>query len=295
MLRLISYFRSKFLRLPPAYREFITRCLLPGGTIYLIECDCRWPTTRCGERYVFQFGALGGPTRDEYLHGGPRVEEYLRRQGSPFREWDPPAPDVDSPEAEWGFEPALRDDVVSFARLQGLRVVSICFNDPEQPSALVADFHRRWLVQRGLPGNRLVVESFVLQEPYWVLRTGSVPYWMTFNMQPSLDGLHRYLDESDPYDQIYLMLFAHGVDSIGLPPIDAWRQLLGRARDQGSFLGLDPRTYPAHFAAFGRYSQDLRAKVAVRHPLPQPLPLEHVEQFIDRYGAHHGVRLEHVM
>lgn len=292
MLQLVTYFRSKYRRLPQAYRDFVTRTLEPGGTIYLIECDCRWPATRCGERYLFQFGAIGGPTRDEYIHGSPRVEAFLRRFGSSARAWDPPAPDVDSPEAEWGFEPALREDVLRFAHREGYRVVALRFDEPECASPLVADFHREWYAQRGWPGNRLLVESFVLQEPYWALRTGSVPYWMTFNMQPSLDGLHRYLDESDPYDQIYLMLFAHGVDSIGLPPIDAWREVLARARQEGRFLGLDPRTYPAHFAAFGRYSQDLRRNVATRHPLPESLPLEGVEHYIALNGPRHGVRLE---
>src|SRR5919198_93152 len=62
MLDYITYFRPKLLWLPDGYRDFITRCLEPGGAIILIECERRWPTTRVDARYVFQFGALGGPT-----------------------------------------------------------------------------------------------------------------------------------------------------------------------------------------------------------------------------------------
>lgn len=292
MLRLISYYRSKFLRLPVAYRALIEGALGPGGTIYLVECDRRWRTTRLGERYIYQFGAVGGPTLEEYFHGSARVEDYLARHGSPRTRWDPPPANGESPEAEWGFEPALRDDVVEFARQHGYRVIRIVFDDPEQPSPLVADFYRAWHRNRGIRADRLVIESFVVHEPYWVLRTGSVPFWMTFNMEPSLASAHRYLDQSEPYDEIYLTLFAHGVDSVGLPPIDDWRALLRRARGHGEFLGLDPRTYPAHFAVFGRYSQHMRKAIRSRCALPDPLPLARVERYLEEHGPRHGVQIE---
>jgi hypothetical protein len=292
MLGLIAYYRSKYLRLPQAYRNFLTDALEPGATLYIVECERRWPTTRLGDRYLYQFGAEGGPSTEEYFHGGERVEAYLRNYGSPFDRWHPPAPDTDSPEAEWGFEPALRDDILRLAREQGYRVQRIRFEDPEDTSGLVADFYRDWYRERELPANRLVIESFVLQEPLWTLRTGSVPYWMTFNMTPSLEHAHRYLDRVEPFDEIYLMLFAHGVNSVGLPPIDAWRGLLQRARDGGDFLGLKPQTYPAHFAHFGRYSQALQKQTAARYPVPPPLPLERFEDYAAARGEGYGVRLE---
>lgn len=291
MLRLIAYYRSKFLRLPPAYRGFITGHLEPGGTIYLVECNLRWPTTRVADRHHYQFGAVGGATLEEYFHGGPRVGAYLEHHQKHLRRWDPPKPDGESAEAEWGFEAALREDVVAFARTHGFRVVRIVFRDPEDVSPLVADFHRSWHRERGLPGDRLVIESFVVHEPHWVLRTGSAPFWMTFNMEPSLAAVHRYLDVSEPYDEIYLMLFAHGVNSVGLPSIEAWRSVLGRARRHGSFLGLDADDYPAHFSHFARYSQEMRKQIQDRFPLPKPLPIERLERLIESRGAVHGVRL----
>lgn len=293
MTGLISYFRWKFRRLPQAYREFIRSSVAPGGTVYIVECSRRWPTTRVGERHVYQFGALGGPTTEEYLHGGKRVKEYLKRHNSSYSHWKPPATDTDGPEAEWGFEESLREDILQFARREGYRVVRILFDDPEDTSGLVADFYRDWYHERGMPTDRLVIESFVLHEPHWVMRTGAVPLWMTFNMKPSLEFVEKYLDETAPFEQIYLMLFAHGVDSIGLPDIEEWRQLLNRAGNQGEFLGLKPETYPAHFAHFGRYSQALRDKIPERFDLPEPLPLARFEQFAKEHGApRYGVRLE---
>jgi hypothetical protein len=114
---------------------------------------------------------------------------------------------------------------------------------------------------------------------------------MTFNMQPSLDWAWRYLSEAAPFDHIHLMLFAHGVDSVGLPPIEAWEAVLRQARRGGSFLGVDADAYPAHFATFARYHTDLR-RIPERHPLPEPLPLNRLERFVAQAGARYPVRLE---
>lgn len=290
MLRYITYFRPKF-RLPPAYRAFIARSLEPNGTIVLVECGRRWPTTRLGERYVYQFGAVGGPTTDEYFDGGPRVEAYLSRYGSPRRRWEPPSPNGESPEAEWGFEPALRDEIIEFAQERHYRVLRLCFEDPEHLSPLVADFYRAWHRERGIAADRLVIESFILMEPYWTLRIGAVPFWMTFNMEPSLHWVRRYIEEAEAFEHVHLMLFAHGVNSVGLPPIEAWRTVLDLGTKGGSFLGVDPDAYPAHFAGFARYHTDI-AKLPGRHPLPDPLPLSRFERFVEESGGRYPVRLE---
>ena len=63
-------------------------------------------------------------------------------------------------------------------------------------------------------------------EPYWTVRSGSIPFWMVFNMEPSASSLERYLDDRDTFDDIAIMLFSHGVESVGLAPIERWRALL---------------------------------------------------------------------
>lgn len=78
-----------------------------------------------------------------------------------------------------------------------------------------------------------MVESFIVMEPYWAVRTGSVPFWMVFNKQPSAEALEAYLEARDPFEEIYMMLFFHGVESIGLVPIERWRGILQRARKEG--------------------------------------------------------------
>lgn len=289
MIRHMSYFRVKRLRLGAVYERFLEQTLAPGGTIFIVECRRRWPTTRVAERHVFQHGAPGGATEDEFLRGGERVEGYLRRYGSHRRRWDPPEPDGESPEAEWGFGRAMGLDVERFARERGYRIRRVVFEDPDDPSPLVADLYRRWYEERGVPAVRLLIESFVIMEPYWALKTGSVPLWTTFNTEPSLAGVESYLGGSEPYDEIRAMLFSHGVESVGLPPIERWREVLEQARKRGSFIGVDERRFPRDYAVNVRYQAALK-RVIPRYPMPDPLPLRRLDDFLERHGPRYRVR-----
>lgn len=87
-----------------------------------------WPVTRLSDRHVFQFGAQGGATVDEYFSGEARVQAFLRQQGTSRSRWDPPEPDSEAPEAEWGLDRRLLQDV------------------------------QRWAVQRGHPVRRIVLD-----------------------------------------------------------------------------------------------------------------------------------------
>ena len=138
------------------------------------------------------------------------------------------------------------------------------FQEPEHASPLVADFYRWWNEKRSIVDNRLLVESFIVMELYGSIQTGSVPFWMVFNKQPSAQALETYLDAGDPFDEIYMMLFSHGVESIGLTPVEHWRKILRRARKEGTFIGVDESAYPRDFAVFVRYHFDFKRKVHSR-------------------------------
>jgi hypothetical protein len=128
MIRGMTYFRVKRRWLGEAYERFLEETVEPGGTLFLMECGLSWPTVRISDRHVFQHGALGGATVDEFQHGSVRVRDYLRRYRTGLTRWDPPETDGISPEAEWGFVSSLRDDVEAFARRRGFRVRRIVFN-----------------------------------------------------------------------------------------------------------------------------------------------------------------------
>ncbi len=291
MIQRMAYFRVKRLRLGEEYKRFLAQSLEPGSTVFVIECRSTWPTTRVSDRHVFQHGALGGATQEEFFHGSERVEDYLQRYGSHRRRWHSPEPDEESPEAEWGFEAALLEDVERFAREHGYRLRRVVFEEPEDVSPLVADLYRRWYAERGLLANRLLVESFVLMEPYWALRTGSVPFWTEFATEPSLRSVEDYLSSIEPYDQIHAMLFSHGVESVGLPSVERWRTVTGRACRRSGFIGVEEEKFPRDYATFVRYHTEVK-KIPARYPMPGPLTLGRLDAFLQEAEDRYRVRWE---
>lgn len=279
-LERMAYFRVKSLRLGPAYERFLKSVLSADGTIILLECDQRWPVTKVDDRHVFQFGGIGGLRPEEYFEGSCRVSSFLERHGAEQSQWDPPEPNDDQPEAEWGFDPALRKDTARFADVHGYRVQRLVFDHVRHLSPLVADLYRAWYETAGIPNDRLVIDSFAQIEPWWMLKTGSVPYWLPFMTNAEAQSLDKYLETTAPYDQIYVSLFSHGLESIGLAPPDRWRSIMDRAREYSDFLGTNPEKYPADYSTYVRYNNAFQEEISERYPLVEPVPLERVKTFI---------------
>ncbi|MBW3536566.1 MAG: hypothetical protein KY395_02180 [Actinobacteria bacterium] len=288
MVRTMTYFRVKRRRLGDGYTRFLEERLPPGGTIFVFDCRRTWPTTQVGDRHVFQHGALGGATEEEFLHGSERVEAYLEREESHRRRWDSPEPDGESPEAEWGFEPELMQDIERMARRRGYRVRRIVYTEPEDLSPFVADLYRWWYAQRGIDAARLLVEQFIVMEPWWALRTGSVPFWLEFNMERSLRTIRQYLDKVEPYRDIRLMMMNHGVEAVGLPTATEWESIFDYALHHGRFVGADADEFPMDYAQFSRYHTEAR-KIAERRLMPSPLIEEQLDQFIAKAGNKYAV------
>lgn len=241
-VRHAAYFRMKWHRLPEAYRQFLIRHLVPGGTIFVVDCRYRWPVRRLAPDHLFQAGGHGGLDPSAIL-AGHGVQETA--------EWQP------EPEAEWGYDDRLTDDLRELARDRGFRILRISFDGPQDLSAPVARLLRRY--RRGSEGSRLLVTNFNLLAPAHVLRTGAVSYWTVFNDRRSLDGLRRFLGEDGPFDRIDGLLFQNGVVAPGQADAAEWLEVLrqgctGRAR----LLGLDAHDHPAGFAVFERFGRQLR-------------------------------------
>ncbi len=279
MLHHMAFFRLKRMRLGREYGRFIEETLTRGGTIFIVDCARRWPGTTVQDRHVFQFGGMGAVTPEEYVEGSQRVADFLERYGADVRRWQPPAADDEYPEGEWGFEETIVGDIEELATRRGYRVRRIRFEEPEDISPLVANLHRWWYGRLGRPVDRLLVESFLLLEPYWTLRTGSVPFWMKFTTDVSARRLREYLDASPAYRHIDLLLFEHGVRSAGLVPVEEWRALLRRARRTARFVALRPERYPSSVSTYVRYLDSLR-RVGDRLPLPQPLTLRLLDEYL---------------
>lgn len=282
MIQQMGYFRVKRLKLGETYERFLRRCLPPGGTVLIADCSHPWPMTQVGPRHYFQVGGYGGLSSAEYLACGPKVARFLKEQGARRPRWEAPEPDVTRPEAEWGFEPALLEDLKRAARRWGWRLKQLAFDDPADLSPVVADLYRAWYQSRGVPARRLLAESFLLLEPWWCLRTGAVPFWLVFNTNSSARELERYLRTRGPFDEIYLTLFANSVQGIDQTPLSRWKDLLRMARRRGGLIGVDEACYPFDLGVYFRFHPDLKSTLSERFPMPEPLTLDYWERFLER-------------
>jgi hypothetical protein len=289
MLQELAYFRLKRTHLGTNYTEFLEKTLEPGATLFIVECTFDWPTTAVSEGHTFQQGGTGGATHQEYFEGSERVYNFLKREGSPFERWAPPEPDARRPEAEWGFDTDLMHDIEELAARRGYKIRRIVFQDPQDLSPLVADFYRHLYWQKGLPGDRLLIENFVYLQPWWCQRIGAVPYWSVFNVHPSADRIEDYLKHTDPpYDEIYLNLFSNGIEGIGQASIERWHELLRYAHRRGETVGVDEKNYPHDFASAVRYQSSLR-KLDRHSPCLDPVSISQLDAFLAQSGNRYHV------
>ena len=247
MVARMTYFRTKWRRLPAAYARYLDECLGPGAPVVLVEDRSSWPVVRVGERHVFQPGA----------QGGCRPDDYLRRPHTPV-------PNGEAPEAEWGAEPGLGEAVGRWCAEHGHPLIRVSYPDPQAPAHAVAALMRDWYRERGEPADRLLVSSFVLADPWRTINAGVVPYWTFFSVQPALRSFAEHLARAEPYRAIDILLFQHGVWSAGIATPAEW---IGAARAAGSearLLGQDPRRFPHDIASLGRYGRAMAALPAAR-------------------------------
>ncbi|HEV2809553.1 MAG TPA: hypothetical protein VGV93_04040 [Acidimicrobiales bacterium] len=279
-MQAMAYMRFKRLRLSRAYRDFLEQRLAPGATIVQFECERTWRVRTIGERAYFQFGCLGGVSEEEYHDSGERIAKFLAAEDSPRRSWEPPQTNTRRPDAEWGWEPALGEDVQALADRCGYGLRHLVFDEPQDLSPFVADFHRWWYRRLDVPADRLLVECYVQWDPYWVLRLGVVPFWLRFNMEPSYEELRAYLERAEPYARIYLNLFSPGLASPGFVPVDKWRQLIeSKAREHAEVVGVDEDAYPVDTGGTMRFSPAFRA-LPFRHPIPAPVSADDIDTFL---------------
>jgi len=242
MVAHMTYFRTKWQELPDAYAAFLSRRLMPGAPVLLVEDTSRWPVTRVSERHVFQAGAQGGRAADYFL-SRPHT----------------PSADGEAPEAEWGADAGLGSAVRRWCRSSGHPLVQISYAGPQGPAAAVATTLREWHQRSGAPADRLVVPSFVLGDPWTTIVKGAVPFWTFFSVEAALDSLRAYLEDAAPYRYVDLMLFQHGVPSAGIAAPDEWLRVAGAGGARARLLGLDARRFPHDIASIARYGPALSA------------------------------------
>jgi hypothetical protein len=256
MVARMTYFRTKWRRLPHAYRRFLADRLAPGAPVVLVEDHSRWPVVRLGDRHVFQTGAQGGLDPADYLTH-PHT----------------PVPDDEAAEAEWGADPGLGADLESWCAEHGHPLVRIGYDGPQAPAHAVAAALRGWYRDRGEPADRLIVPSFVLGDPWRTVATATVPYWTFFPVQPALRALDEHLSRAERYAAVDVLLFQHGVESAGIAGPDEWVATVRRHGARPRLLALDRSRFPHDIATNARYARAMAALPDARHPW-SPLPVE---------------------
>ena len=249
MAEQMAYFRLKWHQLPAAYADFVKDQLARDGTVVVINDTSTWPVSRIGPRHVFQDGGRGGTL--------PR--DYLARPHAPV-------PDEEAAESEWGLDKRFRDDVRRWCDTQGFRYAEVSYRGPQAPAAAVATVMRRWYRSRDEPANRLVVPSFILGDPWQTICAGAVPFWTHFAVRPALDALDEYLTSTEPYEDVHVFLFEHGVRSPGIAGPDDFAAVVRRHGATPHLDGLDPQKFPHDIGTLSRYDRAFEQLPRARHP-----------------------------
>jgi hypothetical protein len=256
MAERMSYFRVKWRRLPEAYAHFVDNHLAADGTVVLINDHSRWPVTRIGPRHVFQAGGRGGTP----------PERYLARPHTP-------TPDDDAAESEWGLHPDFCDHVRAWCSQRGYRYAEISYDGPQAPAAAVATVMQDWYHARCEPASRLVIPCFILGDPWQTICAAAVPFWLHFAVQPALQALDAYLDNTEPYSDVNVFLFEHGTKSPGIATPEEVAEVIRRHGARPHFDGLDPERFPHDIGTLGRYGRVFDQLPRARKPW-SPLAIE---------------------
>jgi hypothetical protein len=73
------------------------------------------------------------------------------------------------------------------------------------------------------------------------------------------------------------------------PAIADWRELIEHASTRSKFIGVDPDSFPRDFAVYARHHGELLRMIRQRCPMPAPLTLRQLDQFLDASARQYDV------
>ena len=249
MVARMTYFRTKWNRLPDAYIRFLETRLEPNAPVFLVNDESTWKVTRVGERHVFQAGGRGGLTADEYL-------------AMPYT---PAANDI-APEAEWGADPGFSSAVRDWAAAHGHPIVEVRLDGPQEAAHPVAELLRAWTRDRGGAADRLLVPSFVLGDAWRTIDLGLVPFWTYFGVQSAVESLHFHLRHAEAYREVDVLIFQHGAESPGYARPEDFERAVRESGATPRMLAFRPDKSPRDIGAMGRYNSVLSREPSANLP-----------------------------
>lgn len=257
LIRRLVFIRLKFLSLPPAYAAFIKQRLIPGAPVILVDCESLWPRAEVSRRLFFQLGGLGGITPQDYLEESQALKDHREQWGAPKdASWGVKRAFQNGPESEWASSGSFLDEAAECTRKAGHRALRFKHDHPAELSKVVFDIYRHcW--QGSSPPRDVYVAAFTHIEPRFPLVTGSLPIWLPFITDDSLDlarniltDWRRRLPSDGPEGTAYVTLHPSFCSPPDMVPLDAWRSLLSGFFEEVRFIGVNTRKYPADLAGY---------------------------------------------
>lgn len=251
LVKYVNRIRIKLRELPPLYGDFILRNVAPQGKLILSNCGYRWPQYVVAERSFLQVGGLGGISPQEYLG-----------------RWNLELPLEERRESEWGCPEAFASSVREFAERQGIELLEIGFDHPQEYSLLA---YKAYVESKGSRREEILFDCFNHQNPRTNVQTGIPGLWLPFNTEDSLAFAQEFL-EGKEFKKIYLTVLPSFAGSPDTPPLDRWVELICKY-GKLELLGISPRLFPADTMAPFRLMAQMR-KLRRRYRLSQPLELD---------------------
>jgi hypothetical protein len=261
LTRTVSHLRFKLIALPPGYQNFIKDVLEPNGVIFYLESGAPWLQYELGERHRYQVGGWGGIPAREFIEGSDRIEEALKRAGSPHRGgWSIEGKTTrEMPESEWGSEPGLAKALQAFAEAEGYNFYRIAGEDPNAFSTLAFRAHEGLYAHQGRSPQGVVIETFTQYDPGLVLRTGLIPLWLIFNTTDSLSFLKSCAGAFPANLPVFFSALVTLSRTPDMVPWDEWAQALSPFDMRN--IGARPHRYPEDLVSLWAWTDRLRDQV----------------------------------
>jgi hypothetical protein len=277
--------------LPEAYRTLLAAQLDRGGFVLLTRDVRPWTVLDPAPGCTFQIGSpASGLDADGYAQGSDG-HAVVRRSG-PGATWRTPGGPSRRDSAEHSVEPGIEVALRRWARGTDVHVYSLLYHGADALSAALADVHRGWLRQHGRPGDELVVAAGRLIDPWQVVRTGVVPYWVESATRASVGEAELWLAGSEPFGSIEVLPEPPGGTWSQVAPMAQWSVLARFATRRGVVNPAMSRAYPLRPLAPRHATEALRT-YPFDLPVSGPLRLQTVMNGLRHTGSTNGILLSY--
>lgn len=257
LIKRLVFMRLKFLTLPPAYRTFIEKRLIPGSPVIILDCNYQWQRAEISKNCFYQLGGLGGFTPDDYIDEVPVLKDYRKDWGAPSSaSWKIDRAYTSGPESEWGSTGTFSDEAEECCSGSDHQAIRVAHDHPEDLSRMVFNLYRNcW---QGSTGPRDVyLGVFTHTEPRFPLVTGCLPLWVPFITEESYHFVYDTLKEwherdsiTEPSGSVYMTLHPSFCSPPDIVRLENWRTLLNEFFENVYFPGTDPGRHPSDLGCY---------------------------------------------